>query len=331
MSLPQQDPRRSAVTRAAKRAVRPALTLVPPLREEAPRTREQTLRAAVRGCRPRQAVTKNLLVLTAPGVGGHLVFDRSVLPGALVAVLTFCAVSAAVYLANDVRDVESDRCHPVKCRRPVACGDLRIPTALAVAAGLAVAGFGLALWWSWGLAAVLATYLVVQVAYSTHAKHVPGVDLLTVTSGFVLRVVAGGVAAGVEVSLPFVTVVGAAALFMVAGKRYSEMRTLGSSAGTRRSLAGYSLRWLRLVWVLAATLAAVGYAVAASGLAPSGTVASLCSIASVPLFAAGVLRYAGHVRLGAAGCPESVIFGDRVLLGLGAVWLVPLSAAIVLA
>ncbi len=321
--MPQQQPRPERTA--------PVLTLVPPLAVEAPPSRVRTLRAAVRGCRPRQAVTKNLLVLTAPAVGGHLLTTSGVLTGALVAMVTFCAVSAAVYLANDVRDVDSDRCHPVKCRRPVASGELAVPTALALSGVLAVGGFGVALWWSSGLAVVLATYLLVQVAYSTHAKHVPGVDLLTVASGFVLRVVAGGVAAGVEVSVPFVTVVGAAALFMVAGKRYSEMRTLGAAAGTRRSLAGYSLRSLRLVWVSAATLAAVGYAVAATGLSAVGTTSFMWSGASVPLFVAGVARYGGHVRAGAAGCPETVIFGDRVLQALGVLWLVPLSAAIVLA
>ena len=289
------------------------------------------LPALVRGARPRQAATKNLLVLTAPAVGGHLLTDRAVLPGALVALVTFVAVSAAVYLANDVRDVDSDRCHPTKCRRPVASGELAVPTALAAALALAVGGLGVALWWSPGLAAVLVTYLAVQVAYSTHLKHVPGLDLLTVVSGFVLRVVAGGVAAPVELSTAFVVVVGLSALFMVAGKRYSEMRTLGASAGTRRSLAGYSLRWLKVAWVTAAATATLGYAVAATGLAPSGTTAALWSVASVPLFAAGMVRYAAHVRIGAAGAPETVIFGDRVLQALGVLWLVPLCTAIVLA
>lgn len=309
----------------------PATTTVPaPVRRRTVE-RSRLLRAVVRGCRPRQAVTKNLLVLTAPAIGGHLLSDRAVLPGALVALVTFCAVSAAVYLANDVRDVDSDRCHPVKCRRPIASGELPIRTALAASSALAVGGLALALWWAPGLAAVLVTYLAVQVAYSFHLKHVPGLDMLTVASGFVLRVIAGGVAAAVELSVPFVAVVGLAALFMIAGKRYSEMRELGASAGTRRSLAGYSLRWLRVVWVLAASTAALGYSVAATGLAPTGTSAFLWSMASVPLFAAGVLRYAAHVRVGAAGAPEAVIFGDRVLQGLGALWLVPLSVAIVLA
>ena len=295
------------------------------------RTSLGLIRALVRGCRPRQAGTKNLLVLTAPAIGGHLFTDTAVLPGTLVAFVTFCAVSAAVYLTNDVRDVEADRCHPTKCRRPIACGDLPVPTALAAALALAVGGLAVALWWSPALAAVLATYLAVQLAYCTHLKHVAGVDLLCVVSGFVLRVVAGGVATPVRLSVPFVVVVALAALFMVAGKRYSEMHSLGSAAGTRRALAGYSLRWLRLVWVGAASLAVIGYVVAAVGLAPYGSPGATWAVASVVLFAAGVARYAGHVQRGAAGAPESVVFGDRVLQVLGALWLVPLCATVMLA
>ena len=327
MSAPQQH-RQTTYRRPDD--VGPALPLVPPFAEATWPTM-RTVRAAVRGCRPRQALTKNLLVFTAPAMGGHLLNDAGLLPGVLVAMVAFCAVSSAVYLANDVRDVESDRCHPVKCRRAIASGELSIPCALVLASALTAGGLLLAVWWSSSLTIVLTAYLAIQVAYSAHFKHVPGVDLFSVTSGFVLRVIAGGVATGVEVSMPFLVVVGSAALFMVAGKRYSEMRTLGASAGTRRSLAGYSLRWLRRVWVLAAATASIGYAVATTGLAPFGTASFVFSMASVPLFVAGVVRYAAHVRAGDAGCPEAVIFSDRVLQALGALWLMPLSAAIVLA
>lgn len=288
-------------------------------------------RSLLRAMRPRQALTKNLLVLTAPALGGHLLTDRPVQLGALVALVAFTALSAATYLANDIHDVELDRCHPTKCHRPFACGDLTLRTGATAAAALAVLALGLALWWAPDLAAVLVTYLAVQVAYCGQLKHVPGLDVSCVASGFVLRVVAGGVGAGVELSVPFLVVVGAAALFMVAGKRYSEMHTLGARAGTRRSLARYSLRWLRVVWVVSAAVAAAGYLVAATGMAPWGSASAALSLASVPLFAAGVLRYAQHVRRGAAGSPESVVFGDHVLQALGVLWLLPLSTSVLLA
>lgn len=323
--MPRQPLRAGAGARARRGSADPSTSS-----DSSAPSAARVARAAIRGCRPRQA-TKNLLVLTAPALGGQLLTDTSVLRGALVALVAFCAVGAAVYLANDLRDVASDRCHPVKRHRPIASGELSARTAALLSAVLGLLGLGLALWWSVGLALVLAAYLGVQVAYALVLKHRPGLDLLAVASGFVLRVVAGGVGAGVELSTPFLVVVGFAALFMVAGKRYSEMRTLGAAAGTRRSLAGYSLRWLRGLWVAAATVAVVGYAAAAGGAAPAGSAAAAWSLASVPLFAAGVGRYARHVRRGEAGCPEAVVFGDRVLQALGAVWVATLATSVGLA
>lgn len=315
-TAPRTDPVASAAGPAAAPAARPVV---------------RPLRGLLRGCRPRQAVTKNLLVLTAPAIGGHLLTDAAVLPGALVALVAFMAASAAVYLANDVRDLDADRCHPVKRRRPIASGELPVRVAVVASALLATTALGLALWWAPGLAAVLATYLLVQVAYSAHLKHVPGLDMLTVVSGFVLRVVAGGVAAPVELSVPFVTVVGLAALFMVSGKRYSEMRTLGATAGTRRALGRYSTGWLRATWSVAAAATVLAYAVAATGLAPVSSAAGAAALVSLPAFAGGVARYAAHVRRGAAGSPEHVVFGDRVLQVLGVVWVVPMLTAVAVA
>ena len=285
--------------------------------------------ALVRGCRPRQ-MTKNLLVLTAPALAGGMLGELGVLTGAAIAFLTFCAASAAVYLGNDLRDVEVDRRHPTKRLRPIASGALSPRAAGRTSVALVVGSLGLALWWSTALALVLAVYLAVQVAYSAGLKHRPGLDLLVVASGFVLRVVAGGVGAGVELSLPFLTVVGFASLFMVAGKRYSELASLGAAAATRPSLLGYSLRWLRATWVASAVVAVVGYAVAAGGLAPLGTAAAACALLSVPPFVAGILRYASHVQGARAGCPEAVVFGDRALQALGLLWLVPVALAVTL-
>lgn len=286
-------------------------------------------RALLRGCRPRHSV-KNLLVLTAPALGGHMLADVEVLPGTLIALLTFSCVSAAVYLANDVHDVEEDRGHPVKRARPVASGELPVPIAIASALVLAAGSLGLAFWWAPPLAAVLAGYLGLQAAYTFYVKHVPGADLLIVASGFVLRVVAGGVAAPVALSTPFLVVVAFAALFMVAGKRYSELSALGAAAGTRRSLLGYSQRWLRRTWIGSAVIAGIGYVVAAADLAPLGTAAETWSLVAVLPFCAGLMRYAVHVRRGKAEHPEHLVLRDRVLVTLGATWLAPLAVSVML-
>ncbi|WP_210648956.1 decaprenyl-phosphate phosphoribosyltransferase [Nocardioides sp. SYSU D00065] len=298
----------------------------PPERTPSPRRRRRAV-ALAHGCRPRQ-MSKNVLVLTAPALAGTGLADPTVLVGAAVAFVTFCAASAAVYLGNDLRDVEADRRHPAKRLRPVASGAVSPAAATGAAVVLVVAALGGALLWSVGLAGVLTAYLAVQVAYSSGLKHRAGVDLLVVASGFVLRVVAGGVAAGVELSVPFLTVIGFASLFMVAGKRYSELATLGATGSTRPVLRGYSLPWLRATWASSAVLAVGGYAVAAAGLAPVGSLAAACALVSVPAFAGGIGRYASHVRSADAGCPEAVVFGDRTLQLLGLLWLAAVVAAL---
>lgn len=291
-------------------------------------SRRRPTPALVRGCRPRQ-MCKNVLVLMAPALSGR-VLEPDVLTGAAVAFTTFCAVSAAVYLCNDVRDVEADRHHPTKRTRPVASGALPAATAVRAAGALVVVALGLAVLWSGELAIVLAGYLTIQVAYTAGLKHRSGIDLVVVASGFVLRVVAGGVAAGVELSLPFVAVVAFASLFMVAGKRYSELVSLGPAAATRPALLGYSMPWLRGTWMVSAVLAVLGYAVAAAALAPFGSAAAACALASVPAFAGGILRYASHVRAADAGCPEAVVFGDKRLQLLGVLTCASVVAALVL-
>jgi decaprenyl-phosphate phosphoribosyltransferase len=289
--------------------------------------RRERAAALVRGCRPRQ-MCKNVLVLTAPAMAGAGLLDPVVLVGTAVAFVTFCAVSAAVYLVNDLRDAEADRRHPVKRLRPIASGAVSSRAAALTAAVLGSAAVILAALWSPTLANVVVVYLAVQVAYTAGLKTLPGVDLVVVACGFVLRVIAGGVGAGVELSAAFLTVVGFASLFMVAGKRYSELVTLGRTGATRPALRRYSVPWLQAAWMASAAVALVGYGVAAAGLAPLGTIAGTCAFLSVPPFVCGIARYAAHIRSGDAGCPEAVVFGDRTLQVLGLLWLVSVTGAL---
>ncbi len=172
--------------------------------------------------RPRQWV-KNVLVFAAPLAAGSL-FSPEVLVTSLWAFVAFCLVSASIYLINDVRDVEADRQHPKKRLRPIAAGELSVRTALVLAGVTAVASLALGFWVAPLLGVTLATYWVLQVGYSLFLKNQPIIDLAMVASGFILRAVAGGVASGIELSQWFLLVAAFGSLFMVAGKRYSEIR-----------------------------------------------------------------------------------------------------------
>jgi decaprenyl-phosphate phosphoribosyltransferase len=282
--------------------------------------------AAVRAMRPRQWI-KNVLVVTAPLAGGRL-FESGVLTRVALAFVAFCLVSATVYLVNDVRDVEEDRLHPRKRLRPIAAGELRPAAALVLAAVTAAAGFGIGFRTSFELGITLTVYVVVQILYSVFLKHLPVVDLAIVASGFLLRAIAGGVATDTPLSQWFLLVASFGSLFMVAGKRYSELKGLGAEAGTRRSLTRYSESYLRFTWMLAAVMVLISYSLWAFDNRPPPGVGVPWTAVSIAPFTLGLLQYALEVDAGSAGEPEDVVLHDHVLQGIGLAWLVVISIAV---
>jgi decaprenyl-phosphate phosphoribosyltransferase len=279
--------------------------------------------------RPRQWV-KNVLVFTAPLAAGRL-FDRGVLSHAALAFVAFSLVSATVYLINDVRDVEEDRLHPRKRFRPIASGELRPGTALVLATITGVLGLALGFLVALPLGITLVIYVALQILYSAFLKHLPVVDLAMVASGFLLRAIAGGVATGIPLSQWFLLVAAFGSFFMVAGKRYSEMKAIGGEAGTRRSLTRYSESYLRFAWMLAAVMVVISYSLwAFTTTAGSGILDIPWRAISIAPFTLGLLQYALEVDAGNAGEPEEVVLHDHVLQGIGAVWLVLIFVAVFL-
>jgi decaprenyl-phosphate phosphoribosyltransferase len=282
--------------------------------------------AWLRAMRPKQWV-KNILVFAAPVAAGAL-FDPRVLVNTLWAFLAFSLISASIYLINDVRDVEADRLHPKKRFRPIAAGELTPRTATALAAVTMAASLAIGWWVAPMLGITLAVYWVLQVGYSMFLKHQPIIDLAMVAAGFLLRAVAGGVASGIELSQWFLLVACFGSLFMVAGKRYSEMKELGSEAGTRASLERYSLSYLRFVWAISCSIVIMSYSLWTfehRANEPWGVPWTTISI--VP-FTLALLRYAMDIDAGNAGEPEDVVLNDRVLQGLAVLWLIPLGIGI---
>lgn len=284
------------------------------------------LPAWLRAMRPKQWV-KNVLVLAAPLAAGRL-FDPYVLIGSLWAFLAFCLVSASVYLVNDVRDVEADRLHPTKRFRPIAAGELSPTAAYLMAAVCLLAALGLGFWVQPALGITLVVYWVFQMGYSLFLKHQPIVDLAVVAAGFLLRAIAGGAATGIELSQWFLLVASFGSLFMVAGKRYSELRQLGNGSGTRAALERYSKSYLREVWSISIAVVIMSYSLWAfeQGRAqPWGVPWTAISIAP---FTLALLRYAMKVDQGEAGEPEDVVLRDRILQVLAVLWVIPVAIAV---
>jgi decaprenyl-phosphate phosphoribosyltransferase len=269
--------------------------------------------------RPRQWI-KNGLVIAAAGAAGALGHDDVPVRVGLACV-AFCMLASGLYAINDVRDAWEDRLHPRKRYRPVAAGEIGAPFATALGVGLMLAGMVLCVLVRPLLGAVGGGYLLITLSYTLVWRYIPILDVLAIGGGFVLRAVAGGVAAPVALSRWFVLVVSAAAVFVAAAKRYSELRRTGGRLGAgRRVLETYPPSLLRLVIGGSVAVAIFAYSVWAFELPAAGGV-PWRPLTILP-FAFCLLRYLARVRVGAAEAPEELLLGDR-LLGLAAlVWLV---------
>jgi decaprenyl-phosphate phosphoribosyltransferase len=287
------------------------------------RDRSLTVAAFV-AMRPRQWL-KNVLVFAAPLAAGSIL-EPDVLVPSLLAFVSFCLMSSSTYLINDIRDVEADRRHPTKRSRPIAAGELTPRAAVILAVLLALAALAVAVAVNIGLMGVVLTYAVFTLAYSLFLKNEPVIELALLAMGFLLRAIAGGVAAELPISQWFLIVAAFGSLFMAAGKRFSELEQWqrnGSdpAAQARRSLGGYTTAYLRFVWGVAAAVTITGYCLWAFEVGQVDSSVPWAQWSVLP-FVLGVLRYAVDVDKGVAEAPEDVVLGDRTLLAMGAIWLV---------
>jgi decaprenyl-phosphate phosphoribosyltransferase len=297
--------------------------------DPAPRGPLAVLRGVVRTARPRQWV-KNVLVLAAPfaAFAANPVFDKDVVIDAGIAFVAFCLVASAVYLINDAIDVEADRAHPTKRNRPIAAGIVPVKLAYAVSVVLFLASAGVAMTSSWKLLVVIGVYATLQIGYCLGWKHQPVIDLCIVASGFLLRAIAGGAAAELQLSQWFLLVTAFGSLFMVAGKRYAEIALYErTGAKIRASLSKYSASYLRFVWATSAAIMIMTYSLWAFEIRQRSESASVLVALSIVPFVVAVLRYAVDVDRGEAGEPEDIALKDRVLQVLGAAWVLCVALA----
>jgi decaprenyl-phosphate phosphoribosyltransferase len=282
----------------------------------------------VKAIRPRQWV-KNVLVLAAPvaGLGSGVRYNYVQLAIQVgVAFVVFSLAASSIYLINDVRDIDADREHPTKRCRPIAAGVVPEWLAYVLAALLGVASLAIAWWLTPNLALVMAVYIAMQLGYCFGLKHQAVMDICIVSSAYLLRAIAGGVATDIPLSQWFLLSAAFASLFMVAGKRYAELQVAErTGAAIRKSLESYTSTYLRFVWTMSATAVVMCYGLWAferdhhSG--------SWYAVSMVP-FTIAILRYAVDVDGGLAGEPEDIALRDRVLQLLFLAWIATVGAAV---
>lgn len=252
---------------------------------------------------------------------------------ASVAFVCFALVSSADYLVNDIRDVDSDRAHPRKRRRPIAAGLLSVRSAWAWAVVLAAAGNAgaFALAWNIGdvrVGLVILAYTVLMVAYSYRLKHVVLIDLMVIAAGFVLRAMAGALAIDVPISPWLYVVTALGALFLGINKRRAEIELLqGGASNHRPILDDYSHDLLDQMasTVTAATLMSYGlYTFTADGLPANHSM-----MLTIPFVLYGIFRYLYLVHTKKeGGSPEEVLLKDVPIMLTVVGWV--LTAGLVL-
>lgn len=274
--------------------------------------------------RPRQWI-KNLLVFAAPLAAGD-VLDADVLGATVIAFVCFVLASSGTYLVNDARDAEADRRHPVKRTRPIAAGELSPATAVALGVVLMLLGSVLALVAGWQLTVVVVSYVIVTLSYSLALKNTPVLELGLLASGFLLRAVAGGVAAGIPLSPWFLLVTGFGSLSIAAGKRYAELRADPEPVADRRaSLDGYTPDYLRFVWTASTAILITTYCLWVVEVGQPESTVPWALLSAVP-FVLAVLRFGVDVDAGRTEAPEEAILRDPALLMLAVTWLALFAA-----
>jgi len=276
------------------------------------------LPAAIRTTRPRQW-PKNLLVFAAPLAAGSLGRDHG-FDYALLAMFAFAWASSAVYLVNDVVDVERDRRHPVKRNRPIASGALpeRHAIVLAVLATVFAVGAGVAIREPL-LVLTIVVYLGESFLYSFWLKHVPFVEMVLVATGFLLRVLGGAAATHVILSIWFLLVCSLGALGVAIAKRYTELTSLGADALRHRPV----MRWYRPGMLRVGQLI-VGLGMLATYLmwaANETTAARPWHLLSALPLAAALIRFGVLTARQTVRPVEDLIMRDAIMLCFEVAWL----------
>lgn len=288
-------------------------------------------RALLVSLRPWQWL-KNALLL-APLVFARRLGHGADVRDASLALFAFCLISSAGYLWNDLCDREADRRHPAKATRPIPSGALPLRTAVLFSILLLVSGFFIA-----GLVGgpgrprllfLCGAYALLTGSYSLILKRLPYFDVITIAAGFLLRIYAGGAAIDVEVSRWLLACTFFGAVFVGLGKRIGEVLAVGADGGTRRALAGYSLRPLQLLNGLAGLLLVITYTAYTFAERTQAGFGGHQLALTVPFALIGVLRYARLIRL-ARGVedPARLFLRDRWLVVTSLLWLAAVGLAL---
>ena len=263
---------------------------------------------------------KNFLVFAALACSGQL-FHLEKLTAGISAFIAFCMVSSVVYIINDIRDVEKDRKHPTKRKRPIAAGTVSVKRAWGLAIVLLlVAVVCNSLTFHLASTLLLVLYLVLNLAYSFGLKNVPIVDVTILVAGFLIRILYGAFVTEITISNWLYLTVIALAFYFALGKRRNELKQVGDGE-TRQVLRVYPINFLDKNMGMCLTLANVFYALWSMDEKTMSFYNNAYLIFTVPIVLLITMKYSLDIEGESDGDPVEVLLHDKVLLTLCVLYL----------
>lgn len=292
---------------------------------------------AIKAARPVHWI-KNLSVFAAIFLSGYL-FDKGPLKNTIFAFISFCFITSATYIINDIFDRNVDRLHPKKRFRPIASGEL--PILIAIVEAILLIALAVLVSHVAALDPIFLTiimiYLALQILYSLGLKNIAILDIVLIATGFTLRVYAGAFVINAHLSVWFLLCVISVALFLASGKRRAELNIIQSAEGlTRKSLGAYHKDLLNsyvtmfanaswMSWALftffESPRAALPFWLVLAELSKTTTIGKLLML-TIPVTIFGIMRYESLIFQGKSETPEKLLLTDRALISAVAIWIV---------
>lgn len=266
----------------------------------------------IRLLRPKHWI-KNLFLFAAPFFGGTLFFRETLLL-TIPVFLSFSFCASAVYIYNDITDVDQDRLHPGKKKRPIASGIISKKSALLFSILLAVIALSVAYRITLPFFSFMLSYFVIQLLYSHYLKHIAIADIFCIAAGFMIRVLAGGAAFHITVSQWLLLTMFMLSLVLATGKRFGEVSLLNEKVEAhRKSLTAYSVSTLNEILIITSSTSLVMYALY--------TMEQFQRLVyTVPVVTFGLFRYLLISKKG-IGDPTEALMKDKLLAVTVALWL----------
>ncbi|EDK72595.1 UbiA prenyltransferase [candidate division TM7 genomosp. GTL1] len=237
--------------------------------------------------------------------------------------LAFSAIASSIYILNDYRDIEDDRKHPVKSKRPLASGAVSKPAALVIAFLLMIAGFTAAYFIREKFLFVLGIYFLINVGYSFGLKNVAILDIVLLAIGFVLRVKAGSVITNIPLSEWIIIMVFLLALFMAIGKRRDDIiLKLNSGVDMRKSIKGYNLEFVNVLLALICAVIIVAYFMYTMSPETTARLGTHRLYYTCLFVMAGIMRYLQIIFVTFdSGSPTKILYKDRFIQIVLILWI----------